>query len=1061
MGHEFEKARHLVTPLMVTSPFVVYSMRPALLKERRQGIRGKGGTGKATAEIDTSAEETVAWIFDYCSRDRMRINFEKGNTPRLVVRQTAPNSLVGGSQKSMFPPLWPREFVVALSWMKMNDKILVCVRSVDESVDYGQTQLRLVRAFTTGFYEIERVREDICSVVFYQQFDLSGMIPVWINDSELIRGIGVLNDLRVAFQRNDEVDLETRLLLISDLISTEDDEPFPDLLRVSAPQGKSGVIVDFPTRKSRQTSLFRRPSFFFAHQDSEEPPDSLRASQHPDEDKTLAGVTDSADDDLPPRQSRRTGFFNSPTISLFKKSLTSGSPSDKNLEGGSSIPELTDQAIFDAVEKAVNEGAPRLNAGGGSRPHFRSTSKGASGLGAFNEEKQAIEVVADLFVKAFRIHQGIVVAEVVVDAKIHECVAWETLKCSRQRTQSFFENDSGATRRDKVVTSRRRETTDVFQESQKTGGIRERTNVSESIWRRNKSGSNCQYVIAEWRKSENDVPLSRRIGARLQLTSSSQVSETRFDVADELPGSVPQTKVAVRLALGDSIEFSVERVLAALRHLSEMRMYFDKSIEVDKKSRDELCDIIRHADDEEYDDTENDEIKRGLKIFSEYEARKNKKWTKSVSPLTESSTSLAANEVWGRATTTVRAPIADVSAFFWQTKARNQMKADTVEKTYLEEPNKHNRCEYVVKKPPKPFADRHFHNRFIWRRTQDDVIVVTTFPDATRVKEQNAALVYGASSGMYRVSESRNGDDADVEMIINLNFGGTPFPLFLQVFYIAGNLRRVTAAEQYFQGLRLLSEYDEKDGVAVGEVFMLKTKEEKKKNREGRHAYQIRVANVVNKHLALKEFAKEHPWFPPLVEGMMSKWLHDPTVVKTKRNNLSMKEANKIGLSLSGPLRARKAARVGVDVWIREYPALVELAKLERWFPSMAVVIGQRKLDRAVWGVLWKVGLGAGLSIADVATDVYAVVNFTTQGNHGFARAVISMVTLCIAIQSFVVVLNSRKRGWRHLSKEIAIAVSGFKPAFDAYRVVSGTKAHPDDTLDPLLALMIGKICEM
>ena len=95
LKREFEAAnkRHLVKILMPLSPFVEYSMRPAETKKkgRQQGGR-KVGTGKAVAEIDASADDAAAWIFDYCSRVRMKINFEKGNLPRVIIAPSRQNT---------------------------------------------------------------------------------------------------------------------------------------------------------------------------------------------------------------------------------------------------------------------------------------------------------------------------------------------------------------------------------------------------------------------------------------------------------------------------------------------------------------------------------------------------------------------------------------------------------------------------------------------------------------------------------------------------------------------------------------------------------------------------------------------------------------------------------------------------------------------------------------------------------------------------------------------------------------------------------------------------------
>ena len=131
------------------------------------------------------------------------------------------------------------------------------------------------------------------------------------------------------------------------------------------------------------------------------------------------------------------------------------------------------------------------------------------------------------------------------------------------------------------------------------------------------------------------------------------------------------------------------------------------------------------------------------------------------------------------------------------------------------------------------------------------------------------------------------------------------------------------------------------------------------------------------------------------------------------------------------------------------------------FFVPMVVTIGQRKLDKAPWGLVFKVGLGAVLGVLDVATDIYAIINFTLQRKFGFAKAVLAMVSVSMAIQLATVWMQGRKRGARHVSKEALIVITGFKPAIDAFRVISGAKGHVGDTIDIMFEVVLSKVTEM
>ena len=225
--------------------------------------------------------------------------------------------------------------------------------------------------------------------------------------------------------------------------------------------------------------------------------------------------------------------------------------------------------------------------------------------------------------------------------------------------------------------------------------------------------------------------------------------------------------------------------------------------------------------------------------------------------------------------------------------------------------------------------------------------------------------------------------------------------------------------------------------------------------------HQVRVSEVVAHHVGLKKFADNNPWFPALVAGMLSNSLNDPKIINTKLDNLSNKEAMFMGRSLSSALKARKVSEAGVDQWLQQYPALVELSKRNRFFLPMAITIGTRKLIQAPWGLALKVGLGVVLSLLNAATDINAILNFFREGKIGFAYASIAMICFVLIILLIAAYGQNKKKGARAVMKESLIVLSFLKPVIGAFRVVSQRKANDNDTLDPAFELIVTKIVEM
>ena len=224
---------------------------------------------------------------------------------------------------------------------------------------------------------------------------------------------------------------------------------------------------------------------------------------------------------------------------------------------------------------------------------------------------------------------------------------------------------------------------------------------------------------------------------------------------------------------------------------------------------------------------------------------------------------------------------------------------------------------------------------------------------------------------------------------------------------------------------------------------------------------QVRVDYIINQHAGLKEFASQNPWFSSLVSGMLSNWLKEPEIITSTLDNLSNREALSIGKSLSSALEDRVVAESGVDLWIQQYPALVELSKRNKFFVSMATTIGRRNLEQAPWGLVVKVGLGAVLSMLNIATDVFTILNFMRLDKRGFANASIGMIVLSVGLQSFVVYFQRKKRGVRVVLREMLVVLFFLKPAIGALRVLTGEKPHDGDTVDFALELVLSKVAEM
>jgi len=93
--------------------------------------------GRCVDIIDTSAENVIAYLYDFCSSQRMRINTEEGNIARLNLTDDGRQQLVATVKKVQWP-LHNREFVCNVIWWNGGGgAYYLAIISVNNDIDYG------------------------------------------------------------------------------------------------------------------------------------------------------------------------------------------------------------------------------------------------------------------------------------------------------------------------------------------------------------------------------------------------------------------------------------------------------------------------------------------------------------------------------------------------------------------------------------------------------------------------------------------------------------------------------------------------------------------------------------------------------------------------------------------------------------------------------------------------------------------------------------------------------------------------------------------------------------
>ena len=115
-------------------------------------------------------------------------------------------------------------------------------------------------------------------------------------------------------------------------------------------------------------------------------------------------------------------------------------------------------------------------------------------------------------------------------------------------------------------------------------------------------------------------------------------------------------------------------------------------------------------------------------------------------------------------------------------------------------------------------------------------------------------------------------------------------------------------------------------------------------------------------------------------------------------------------------------------------------------------------LRGSIYGTVWRVCVGAALSMLDAVTDIFVIFSYyKTKALHGQANVMLAMVVTNMGFQIIVVLAQYRKKSWHVKMKEVLITLFFLRPAVDAYRVSTNHKDN-EATIDPLLEMICNKV---
>jgi hypothetical protein len=174
-----------------------------------------------------------------------------------------------------------------------------------------------------------------------------------------------------------------------------------------------------------------------------------------------------------------------------------------------------------------------------------------------------------------------------------------------------------------------------------------------------------------------------------------------------------------------------------------------------------------------------------------------------------------------------------------------------------------------------------------------------------------------------------------------------------------------------------------------------------------------------------------------------------------------MAEAATIGRGFEAILRISTTPAEAVDKCLSKYPALSATAQQHLWFRPMLETIVKRLRKKGSLGMRLRLACGAGLTIADMASDIASIVVMFLAGQSTGAYALLSLILLNVGFQLIVATMQNSHRDKRNVAWEIFLVLSLFKGGVDAIRLARGDDAIVGSPMDPLTEMIVCKVSEL
>ena len=415
----------------------------------------------------------------------------------------------------------------------------------------------------------------------------------------------------------------------------------------------------------------------------------------------------------------------------------------------------------------------------------------------------------------------------------------------------------------------------------------------------------------------------------------------------------------------------------------------------------------------------------------------------------------------GFVTCSVRADAADVLAFCIDIQNSNfgtkyDRSSTTKEIKVLDVLSPHHVVTYA--RFTTPFGDRDFVGSTMWRRETGGDYIYINVPTAHDKVPTSLGVVRGEAHRVWRMHEVSPGL-TQLSLTFTMDLKGEIPRAITRDYVYPATMEAVAKYPKYFLLIKPAFDKDGEDATMLArfmceDIFAEVGVGRIARRRAALHMYFVRAAS-------LRSLSVKYPWLELLLWNIIQNKVRPASSCITALRALTSADAEVIGKAFAFTLLGSLSAATAADEWTLEFPAMRELASEVDWFQPFVATIAWFLLNRVSWGRTARVFAGALLSTLDMTTDLVMIVQFYRTGYRMAAIATIVMISLAISITASLIRAQNTRKSRLVIAREVMIALSGLKPAVDAYRLCYRKKKDPLLVFDPLQELMFSKLVEV